>query len=287
MLSKLVDEYMMSMQARRLSPNTILDYGRTLKRFVEFVGTGADARNITSRQIEIFLASLTLGKKSIQNCYVGLSAFWTWLVVNSEADRHVVQMIPRPKASAPAIVPFSEAEIRRLLDGCKGRLMLRCAIMLLLDTGVRASELRDIDMGDIDQRKGEINVRHGKGDKGRLVIFSPSVGQAIVKYSATRADRNNPDAPLFIALTGARLDRRRLANQLENLGKKCGVPDVYPHRFRHTFAIQYLKNNGDLATLQRILGHESIITTKRYLYLAQVDIDAAHKKASPVSNWRL
>lgn len=283
----LVDEFLLSMRARRLSNNTELDYKRSLQRFTEFVGTGADPNSITPRQVELFLTSLNLGAKSIQNVYVGLSAFWTWCVANGHATTHIIHKIPRPKASAPPVIPFTESEVRRLLDNLGRRPMLRACVYLLLDTGARASELRDLDIGDVDLRKGEIIIRVGKGGKGRQVPFSTRTGQAVAHYLATRADRNNPDAPLLIALTGARLDRRRLTNQLQTLGKRAGVPNVHPHRFRHTCAIQLLRGGCDVFSLQRILGHESLTTTRRYLAIAQIDVEAAHRKASPVDTWRL
>lgn len=283
-----VDEFMLSLTARRLSKNTELDYGRTLARLVEWVGRGADPATITARQIEQFLASFSqLSPKSLQNMYVGLSAFWTFLVNNGYCQDHIIHRIKRPSATPPPIVPFTEVEVRRLLDGTVRRPMLRAVIYLLLDTGARASELRDLDIGDVDLRKGEINIRHGKGDKGRVVPFSPATGQAVAKYMAGRSDKGVKDAPLLIAKTGTRLDRRRLTNQLSSLGDRVDVRDVHPHRFRHTFAIQFLRNGGNLFALQKLMGHEQLSTTQRYVRLAQIDVEAAHRQSSPVDNWRL
>jgi site-specific recombinase XerD len=78
--------------------------------------------------------------------------------------------------------------------------------------------------------------------------------------------------------------RRRV---LYLLLKRAGVRRVYPHRFTHTFAIEYLGNGGDIYTLQAILGHSSLDMVRRYLAIMQADLDAQHRSASPVRNWRL
>ena len=83
------------------------------------------------------------------------------------------------------------------------------------------------------------------------------------------------------------MDRGRLLHTLTAIGERAGVQGVNVHRFRHTFAINYLRNGGDAYTLQMMLGHATMEMVKRYLALSQVDLDAGHKVASPVDGWRL
>jgi integrase/recombinase XerD len=101
--------------------------------------------------------------------------------------------------------------------------------------------------------------------------------------------RNNvrPDAPLFVTNENRPLTRQRVLNLLSLLGKSLGILRVHPHRFRHTMAIQYLRNGGDIFTLQRILGHKRLDMVNRYLYIVSADVKSAHQRASPADNWRL
>lgn len=83
------------------------------------------------------------------------------------------------------------------------------------------------------------------------------------------------------------LHRTNLLHHLQRIGANAHVAHVHPHRFRHTFAIMFLRNGGNVFELQRILGHESLDTVRTYLALADVDIARAQRAHSPADNWRL
>jgi len=91
---------------------------------------------------------------------------------------------------------------------------------------------------------------------------------------------------VFVTSSGKRLFAHDLYHRILRIGQKAGI-HANPHRFRHTFAINFLRNGGDICALQAISGHTSLEMVKRYLAIARADVETAHKKASPVICWNL
>jgi len=111
--------------------------------------------------------------------------------------------------------------------------------------------------------------------KGVLfVVFCVVIGIGMAAIVPVRADAPASQFSCTVA-------------QLQAIGNRAGVRNVHPHRFRHTFAISFLRNGGNGYTLQMILGHTTMEMVRKYLNLAQADLESAHRLASPVANWRL
>lgn len=273
-LSTAIDGFMINCQARRLSPSTQDDYRRTLIKFLKHAGD-QPIEQITSMQISAFLGAQTVGKKTVSNYHIGLSALWTWALKEEFVTKHVVRMVDKPEPDQFVVQPFTEVEIRALLEAVYySPARNRALILLLLDTGARASEICNLKREDVDLVARHIKVM-GKGGKERLIPFSPRTGSALFEHLST-----NKGDPFEIKRTG-------LTQYFRRLGNRAGVNDVYPHRFRHTFAIMYLRNGGDPYTLQDILGHSTMDMVRRYLHIAHVDLQQAHRRASPVENLKL
>ena len=302
--SQAIQGFFLTQQARRLSPHTIADYSHSLNKFKQFLEKDYLFEDITSRHIELFIANLPhLSKKTLLNYYTGLSALWTWAVKERIASQHVPRTIDPPKPEQREVVPYSETDIRAMLSSLersrryvrKGQKVQdraipfvernRAIILLLLDTGIRAEELCSIKLHQLDKRNQRIRI-FGKGAKERYVSFSARTHQALWRYFATRQDAKD-DEHMFVVESGRRFQRSRLLDLLQTIGARAGVTAVTVHRFRHTFAIQYLRNRGDPYTLQKMLGHSTLDMVKRYLAIAQADVEAAHRLASPVDNWAL
>ncbi|RME90304.1 MAG: hypothetical protein D6770_02760 [Anaerolineae bacterium] len=294
-LKDIIAQYIQSRRASRYSEHTLQDYQNAFRLFSEFVGEDIVFEDIDVQTITRFMASehvRRVSKKTARNYHTALSSLWTWAVENGHATINVVRKVKPPKPEKREIIPFSRDEIEKLLDACMGSANPqrdRAILYLLLDTGMRASEIGNLRIQDLNVYRRHILVM-GKGRKERQVRISERTLQAILEYLRTRGISNlqkHFHAPLITTHSGHQLDRNALRLLLFRLGARAGIPKVHPHRFRHTFAITYLRNGGNIYTLQKILGHTSLDMVKRYLKIAQIDIDRDHDKASPVANWKL
>ena len=237
------------------------------------------------------------------NYHIGLSALWTWAVEEDLVDEHIIRKVKRMKPEKKSIKPYSEDDIKNMLNAINQTNVYsrpgkresfhrlpdadrnRAIIYVLLDTGVRVSELINLHIQEADLRNRRIYVM-GKGSKERSIPFSPRTGQVIWRYLTSRKEASAGDF-LFVTNVGRQLTRSRVLRILRTIGQRAGVLNVTCHRFRHTFAVNYLRNGGDAYSLQMMLGHSTMEMVKNYLALAQADLDANHSQASPVSNWRL
>lgn len=301
---QIVQGYLIATEARHISANTISDYNNSFRKFEEFIGADKPFDEITTRHVELFLAGITgVTNTTLLHYYSALSVLWTWAVKEKIVETHIVRAITPPRPEEREIIPFNESEFRSMLSVItRSRAYVRpgktksdhavtnpersrAILLMLLDTGLRIGELVKIKMSQLDQRNYRVRVL-GKRALERSVPFSPRTAQALWRYLTTR-ENPEPDDYLFVTYNNRKIDPSSIAKSLKWIGEKAGVKNVHPHRFRHTFAIQYLRNGGDPYTLQRLLGHSSLDMVKRYLALAQVDLDRAHKRASPVDNWTL
>jgi integrase/recombinase XerD len=288
-LSLAVEGWLLTCNARSFSPNTITGYTSTLKKFKAFLPDDPYIRSITTKDIEAFLIAQQVSNTSKHDYYVGLSSLWTWAMQEELVDAHMVRGLKPPKVDTKQVHPFSENDIKLMVNQLSGsapyKLRLKAVMLMLLDTGLRASEICSLNVEDIHLKDGYAIVM-GKGRLERRVEFGPRTGQAIWKYLATRG-HVQPNESFLISRTGKHMDRDELSKRLHSMGLRAGVPKVHPHRFRHTFAVMFLRNGGNALALQRLLGHSTMEMVRRYVKLSEVDLTQAHRRASPVENMKL
>jgi integrase/recombinase XerD len=304
LLSQVIDGFLLARTADGYSLSTIDQYKWGLHYFLLSTGD-IPLSQVSKTHIRELLAALqssTLSSTSIYHVWKAIRALYKWASIELKIDRPDLDIKAPPHIYAE-IVPFTHDEIRLLLKtlertspsvGKRESFTMarptasrdRAIILTLLDTGIRASELSRLKMTDIDLTTGVLQVKpfqSGKKSKPRTIPIGTIARKALWRYYANREKCEYA----FCTDELRPIDRTVLLHLLGRLGERAGVVDVHPHRFRHTFAITFLRNGGDVFTLQRLLGHASLEMVRHYLALAQADDEAAHRRASPVDCWRL
>lgn len=296
-VSELILDYVESLEVEGgRSAKTSQNYKLYLERFVEFTDD-IHVEKITAEVIRKYRLWLNRyknplgeGLSTITQSYhlIALRGFLKYLgerdIPSLPADK-----IKLPKVSRKQVNFLHYDEVTRLLEAVQGddesALRDRAIIELLFSSGLRVSELVNLNRGHINTKRREFMVR-GKGQKDRPVFISKSAADKVDEYLATRID-NLP--PLFLSYsrnnvanqTGdyRRLTARSIQRMIAKYGRLAGLTKhVHPHAMRHAFATDLLMNGADLRSVQSMLGHANIATTQVYTHVTDEHLRDVHER---------
>jgi integrase/recombinase XerC len=274
-----VAQFLAAKAAEGASPKTIEWYRMVLGRARRDLGADRALDGLTSNEVRVWLLTLrqTLSPISVAGYVRGLKAFGRWCATEEVATAAALRGLRRPRVPHKLVEPLDDATLRRMLDAASVR--DRAIVLLMLDTGLRLSELAGLRPSDL-RPDGSLKVM-GKGARERIVPVGGVARQALVRY-VRQANVADPGAAIFRARGGGALGARGVQQVFKRLKTRAGVPGrCSPHTLRHTFARAYLLNGGDAFSLQRMLGHSTLDMVKRYVALADTDLAARHSLASP------
>ncbi|MCI0667806.1 MAG: tyrosine-type recombinase/integrase, partial [Methylococcaceae bacterium] len=154
---------------------------------------------------------------------------------------------------------------------------------LFYSSGLRLTELANLNLEDIDLVQGSLLVKRGKGAKSRMVPVGRCAIEAIRSWLKNRESLASGDtSALFLTKHGSRLSGRSIEARLRDWSHKHGLREaVHPHMLRHSFASHLLQASGDLRAVQELLGHSNISTTQIYTHLDFEHLAAVYDKAHP------
>lgn len=271
-------------EARGLSLRTLETYSERLaclRAFLEDVRP-ADVR---PADVQAFI-SAERARTSPATANLSLSvvrALYEYLHRLGYVETNPAAGVSKVKAASPIVQSLTGEEVTRLLKACDKTftgVRDKAAILLMIDTGLRASELCGLDVADLDTSRRTLIV-HGKGGKLRTVPIGAAVHRQLGIYLRRRG---NAPGRLFVSATGEPLDRVQLWQAVARRADTAGVPRGV-HRLRHTCAVMSLRNGADLFTVSRLLGHTNIGTTTRYLRsITAEDVAAKHATFSVADN---
>lgn len=297
-LTKLLDEFLIEMKLQNRTERTIKSVRNNNKLFFKWLENEyniTEVEEVKRIHVKIYIQykqSLGLKPTYINSILKNLRMFFRYLENEEYISINPVIKVPFQKEEKVIIETFTTEEVRRMLAvyGYKNFLDARnkCIMMMLFDTGIRNFELCEIRCADIRERTILI---HGKGDKQRLVPISPALRKSMLKYESKREkyikERYQAEY-YFLSQKGRKLTIETIERVVRDCGRAAHVNEQIrcsPHTCRHTFAQMNIRNGLDVYSLSRILGHENISITKRYLQSMKDDdiLDMA-VLASPLMN---
>lgn len=304
-LSQAIEGRLLAANAKGLSDNTIREYSLYFRKLLAFFAPEDPLFDqIDVEHLQDFLITQEhLSNKTRSNMRIAFSSMWAWAVHAKLLTVNVAAELDTIKAESRVPHPFTRDDVKAMLGTCEKSkpytrpgyketihtppqvLRNKAIIFTLTDTGLRSSELCDLLIKHLDKKNLRMKV-FGKGSKERLVPFSATTSLAIWRYLTTRPDAR-PDDHAFVTGRDRPMDKFELRDLIGGIGERAGVEHAHPHRFRHTFAINFLRNGGNVYALKEILGHASLRMCLRYLEIAQADVENAYRPASPVKNWGL
>ena len=309
-LDKLKNQFLDYLEIERgRSTKTIANYRAYLDRFLNWAKI-SQPEKISEELVSNFRLFLnryqdSAGKslkKATQNYYIiALRSFLKYLAKKNIASLQA-EKIEIGKTSRQEIEFLEPGEIERIIESVQGEnlktLRDRAILELLFSSGLRVSELTNLNRDKIDLKNQEFSVR-GKGDKIRLVFISDSAKIALERYLAQRTDidpaafvrdlkglerfqpkNNSPQAEKTKTKNAddLRLTPRSIQRIVKYYAAKAGIiKDVHPHTFRHSFATDLLSNGADIRSVQIMLGHSSITTTQIYTHITNPRLKEIHK----------
>lgn len=254
--------------------STIAQYVRELKCFSSVIGK-KDLKTVGAFDVRNYLAKKKMGgvsNRTLENARAIISAFFGWMAAEEIIQKNPCVTIKPVKYQDEIRHPFSVVELDRLRGSCR-TIKERCMIEFLLATGVRVAEFCDLDISDVDLISGRIRIRNGKGGKERYTYMNDLAKEHLVKYLDGR-----DIGPLFLTRSGKRYEPGGVRFVLRTLGKKAGIDDVHPHRFRRTFATTLAARGMQQQEIQKLMGHSNINTTMIYVTLSEMEMQMAYKK---------
>ncbi|MCB5245458.1 MAG: site-specific tyrosine recombinase/integron integrase [Candidatus Cloacimonadaceae bacterium] len=287
--------YKQYISAEGKSAQTIIAYMRDLNQFYKFIQRYFEDGNIQLDQISpqmirdwfLHLHKQQVSNRSLARKAAALQSFFAWAKLTKHINKNPMDKIKRPKFEKDLPHYFTEEEMRILLNlpdqssifGVRNRAILE----LLYSSGLRISELANLQLNDIDLKRGLVRVI-GKGNKERIVPVGKSAIEAIKAYLPIRdkLKQEYSSNRLFLTKSGKDFDHRQLYKILHHYFHIIARQKGYSsHTIRHSFATHLLARGADLRALQEMLGHSNLETTAIYTHLTLDDIKKAYHKGHP------
>lgn len=270
-IKELLPSFMHSLEEKGRSPSTILAYRADLEQLTTHL---LDKNKVTpdqikSEDVESFRDSLLNQKytpKSVSRKLNAVKTFFRWLINEKHAIFDPSENVSHPKI-APSVPKFlSPLEYRALRDVVRDDVRIAAIVELILQTGIRISEVANIKLDNV--KPNELKIEKYATQPERLIPLNKPAQEAIKRYLEVRPESNVNY--VFVSKNGKPLAVRNIRAAVDRYFQKAEISDYSVNDLRTTFIVENLKTGVDLILLSQVVGHKRLSTTERYLELAKV-----------------
>ena len=281
---------------KNFSEHTVSAYSSDIVSYILWLNdiscTAVDFNKL--REYLHFIQRFDYKKTTIARKVAAIRTFYKFLFRERYIDTDPAISLSAPKRPKSLPKFLTPEEVEKILNNVKietpAGFRNRVILELLWATGMRVSELSNLNFGDLNLEENEIRV-FGKGAKERIVLVSNRAKDYLNQYINTarkliapeyNTGEINDDTPLFINNTGYRLQNKTIRKVINETVEKIKLPKkVTPHVFRHSFATKLIENGADLRVVQELLGHAGISNTQIYTHISMKHMKDVYENAHP------
>lgn len=275
-----------SKKAINCQDGTLKNYAMEIRNVLDFLGK--DIEDINAMDLRYYFGYMRekrgIKMTTLETRMHYLSSFWNFLNTEELVHSNPVRKIGKIKVEKIIKKPFSSKELEAIRGACSN-IRDRALVEFLYSTGVRISEAVTLNVGDINMERLDLVV-YGKGSKERVTYLTESAKYYLDNYLKFRCITEEitmdelQEKPLFVGFNRyhERLTKAGIQYMLRELGKKAGVKNVHPHRFRRTIATDLLSRDMPIEQVKAFLGHEKIDTTLIYCTVKEENVRISHRK---------
>ncbi len=279
-------------KVKQASANTISSYMRDIRQFSQWLreSEGVDVIDATQLNISSYLSHMEADGRTgatVSRNLASIKNFYSYVVSSGFLERTPVTdiRINRGEKKLPQILTGREIELLLSQPVCIDAKGYRDKAMLevMYATGIRVSELIDLDVDDVNLEQGIVKCSGGK--KSRVIPLYPAALKALSTYlkDVREAMLASPDeTALFVNVNGVRMSRQGFWKILKHYQATAHIDkEITPHTLRHSFAVHLLENGADLGSLQEMMGHSDISSTQMYTHLINQKLKSVYEKCHP------
>ncbi len=281
---------------KNFSKNTIVAYSSDLLSFLIWLNDRniEDVNYNTIREYLLYIQQFNYSKTTTARKIASLRTFYRYLYRERIIESNPAIGIHAPKKGKMLPEFLTENEIENILNNMKidspAGYRNRTILELLYATGMRVSELSNLNFENLNLEENEIKV-FGKGAKERIVLISTRAKKFLenyiktIRYLICKSEVTKPENPVFINKSGYRLQTQSVRKAINDVVFQIELPKhVTPHVFRHSFATKLLEKGADLRVVQELLGHSSISNTQIYTHVSTERLRQSYNSSHPRAN---